>query len=227
MEKDLTSSRYKFVFATNNAHKLKEIRQIMDGRIEVVSLRDIGCHVDIPETADTLEGNALLKARYVAQHYGLDCFADDTGLEVAALNGAPGVFSARYAAINADDKSNHQGSESQVGLNGRVATEVDEANMNLLLHNLEKKSDRSARFRTVIALIIKGEEHLFEGIVTGKILTAQHGKDGFGYDPIFQPDGYDQSFAEMSADQKNAISHRGRAMQRLAEFLKNYNPSIQ
>lgn len=198
MAKASTTSSPELVFATNNQHKLDEIRQILDGQIHILSLADIGCHVDIPETADTLQGNALQKARYVASHYNMDCFADDTGLEVAALDGAPGVHSARYAG--------GQGHDSQ-------------ANMDLLLHNMEKKSDRKARFRTVIALIIKGEEHLFEGIVNGKILTERHGTDGFGYDPVFQPDGFDCTFAEMTASQKNAISHRGRATQKLVKFL--------
>ncbi|MBR3514152.1 MAG: non-canonical purine NTP diphosphatase [Bacteroidaceae bacterium] len=198
MAKASTTSSPELVFATNNQHKLDEIRQILDGQIHILSLADIGCHVDIPETADTLQGNALQKARYVASHYNMDCFADDTGLEVAALDGAPGVHSARYAG--------GQGHDSQ-------------ANMDLLLHNMEKKSDRKARFRTVIALIIKGEEHLFEGIVNGKILTERHGTDGFGYDPVFQPDGFDCTFAEMTASQKNAISHRGRATQKLVQFL--------
>ena len=198
MAKASTTSSPELVFATNNQHKLDEIRQILDGQIHILSLADIGCHVDIPETADTLQGNALQKARYVASHYNMDCFADDTGLEVAALDGAPGVHSARYAG--------GQGHDSQ-------------ANMDLLLHNMEKKSDRKARFRTVIALIIKGEEHLFEGIVNGKILTERHGTDGFGYDPVFQPDGFDCPFAEMTASQKNAISHRGRATQKLVQFL--------
>ena len=198
MAKASTTSSPELVFATNNQHKLDEIRQILDGQIHILSLADIGCHVDIPETADTLQGNALQKARYVASHYNMDCFADDTGLEVAALDGAPGVHSARYAG--------GQGHDSQ-------------ANMDLLLHNMVKKSDRKARFRTVIALIIKGEEHLFEGIVNGKILTERHGTDGFGYDPVFQPDGFDCTFAEMTASQKNAISHRGRATQKLVQFL--------
>lgn len=198
MAKASTTSSPELVFATNNQHKLDEIRQILDGQIHILSLADIGCHVDIPETADTLQGNALQKARYVASHYNMDCFADDTGLEVAALDGAPGVHSARYAG--------GQGHDSQ-------------ANMDLLLHNMEKKSDQKARFRTVIALIIKGEEHLFEGIVNGKILTERHGTDGFGYDPVFQPDGFDCTFAEMTASQKNAISHRGRATQKLVQFL--------
>lgn len=198
MAKASTTSSPELVFATNNQHKLDEIRQMLDGQIHILSLADIGCHVDIPETADTLQGNALQKARYVASHYNMDCFADDTGLEVEALDGAPGVHSARYAG--------GQGHDSQ-------------ANMDLLLHNMEKKSDRKARFRTVIALIIKGEEHLFEGIVNGKILTERHGTDGFGYDPVFQPDGFDCTFAEMTASQKNAISHRGRATQKLVQFL--------
>lgn len=194
----------KIVFATNNQHKLAEVRQILGERFEVVGLNDIGCHEDIPETADTLEGNALQKVRYVKEHYGLDCFADDTGLEVAALNGAPGVHTARYAELF-----------------GKGETHDSDANMNLLLQNLENKTDRSARFRTVIALIYKGQEYLFEGICPGKILHERHGSEGFGYDPIFQPTGFDLSFAQMSAEEKNAISHRGRATQKLAEFLKS------
>ncbi len=194
----------KIVFATNNQHKLAEVRQILGERFEVVGLKDIGCHEDIPETAETLEGNAQQKAHYVKEHYGLDCFADDTGLEVAALDGAPGVHSARYAELF-----------------GKGDTHDSDANMNLLLNNLEEKTDRSARFRTVIALIYKGQEYLFEGICPGKILHERHGSEGFGYDPIFQPTGFDQSFAQMSAEEKNAISHRGRATQKLAEFLKS------
>lgn len=194
----------KIVFATNNQHKLAEVRQILGERFEVVGLKDIGCHEDIPETADTLEGNAQQKVHYVKEHYGLDCFADDTGLEVAALDGAPGVHSARYAELF-----------------GKGDTHDSDANMNLLLNNLEEKTDRSARFRTVIALIYKGQEYLFEGICPGKILHERHGSEGFGYDPIFQPTGFDQSFAQMSAEEKNAISHRGRATQKLAEFLKS------
>ena len=193
----------KIVFATNNAHKLQEVRQILGERFEVVGLNDIGCHEDIPENAETLEGNALAKAHYVKEHYGLDCFADDTGLEVTALGGAPGVHTARYAELF-----------------GEGITHDSNANMALLLHNLEKKSDRSARFRTVIALIYKGEEHLFEGICEGEILSERHGTEGFGYDPVFRPTGFDRCFAEMSADEKNAISHRGRATQKLAEFLR-------
>lgn len=194
----------KLVFATNNAHKLQEVRQILGERFEVVGLKDIGCYEDIPETAETLEGNAQQKAHYVKEHYGLDCFADDTGLEVAALDGAPGVHSARYAELFS-----------------KGDTHDSDANMNLLLKNLEEKIDRSARFRTVIALIYKGQEYLFEGICPGKILHERHGSEGFGYDPIFQPTGFDQSFAQMSAEEKNAISHRGRATQKLAEFLKS------
>ena len=194
----------KLVFATNNAHKLQEVRHILGERFEVVGLKDIGCHEDIPETAETLEGNAQQKAHYVKEHYGLDCFADDTGLEVAALDGAPGVHSARYAELF-----------------GKGDTHDSDANMNLLLNNLEEKTDRSARFRTVIALLYKGQEYLFEGICPGKILHERHGSEGFGYDPIFQPTGFDQSFAQMSAEEKNAISHRGRATQKLAEFLKS------
>lgn len=194
----------KLVFATNNAHKLQEVRQILGERFVVVGLTDIGCHEDIPETAETLEGNALQKARYVKEHYGLDCFADDTGLEVTALGGAPGVHTARYAELA-----------------GEGSTHDTQANMKLLLKNLENNSDRSARFRTVIALIYQGEEYLFEGIVEGTILTERHGDAGFGYDPVFQPKGYDVTFAEMSPADKNAISHRGRATQKLAQFLQD------
>ena len=192
----------KLVFATNNQHKLQEVRQILSDRFEVVGLSDIGCHEDIPETAETLEGNALQKARYVKELYGLDCFADDTGLEVRALNGAPGVYTARYAELF-----------------GTGETHDSDANMKLLLHNLENKSDRHARFRTVFALIYQGEEHLFEGIVEGEILHERHGNEGFGYDPVFEPEGRGISFAEMTAEDKNAISHRGRATQKLVEFL--------
>ena len=194
----------KIVFATNNEHKLSEIRAILGPKFEVVSLADIGCHEDIPETGSTLEENALMKAEYIYDKYHLSCFADDTGLEVAALDGAPGVHSARYAELF-----------------GKGDTHDSDANMNLLLNNLEEKTDRSARFRTVIALLYKGQEYLFEGICPGKILHERHGSEGFGYDPIFQPTGFDQSFAQMSAEEKNAISHRGRATQKLAEFLKS------
>ena len=168
----------KLVFATNNAHKLSEVRQIFGDAFEVVGLKDIGCTEDIPETAETLEGNALQKARYVKEHYGLDCFADDTGLEVTALNNAPGVHTARYAELF-----------------GNGQTHDSDANMNLLLHNLEEKTDRSARFRTVIALLYQGQEYLFEGICSGTILRERHGHEGFGYDPIFQPGGYEKTLS--------------------------------
>lgn len=194
----------RLVFATNNAHKLEEIRQIIGGRWEILSLADIGCHEDIPETAPTLEGNALLKARYVKEKYGYDCFADDTGLMVDALDGAPGVYSARYAG---------PGHDSQ-------------ANMRLLLERLEEKrsqgvTDRKAHFSTVIALIADGRERLFEGRVDGEILSSPSGDGGFGYDPIFLPDGSELSFAEMSAEAKNAVSHRGRAIAALLDYLKS------
>lgn len=185
------------VFATNNRHKLDEIRTMTAGQFKILSLADIGCDEDIPETSDTLKGNALQKARYVREHYGYDCFADDTGLMVDALGGAPGVYSARYAGPGHDSK----------------------ANMNLLLQNMEGKSDRSARFTTIIALLLDGEEHLFEGTVEGEILTAPRGTDGFGYDPIFMPQGCGVSFAEMSAEAKNSISHRGRATSGLIAYL--------
>lgn len=188
----------KIVFATNNSHKLDELRAIAAGRFEVLSLADIDCHDDIPETADTLEGNALQKARYVKQHFGYDCFADDTGLMVDALDGAPGVYSARYAGPGHDSA----------------------ANMAKLLSEMEGKTDRRARFVTVIALIEGDRETTFEGCVEGHILTAPDGNAGFGYDPVFAPDEADgRSFASMSAEEKNAISHRGRATRRLMEYL--------
>ena len=185
------------VFATNNKNKLQEVRQILGDRFEIKGLSDIGCDVDIPETSATLEGNAMQKAKFVKEHYGLDCFADDTGLECRALDGAPGIRSARYAGENHDS----------------------EANMRKLLENLQEKSDRSAQFRTVIALLYQGEEHLFEGVVRGNIITEHKGTHGFGYVPIFVPEGYDTTFAEMSAEEKNSISHRGRAVAKLAGFL--------
>ena len=188
----------KLVFATNNAHKLDEIRAILGNKIEILSLNDINCHDEIPETADTLEGNALQKAMYIKEHYGYDCFADDTGLEVSALGGAPGVHTARYAE-NTDHDS--------------------EANMNNLLRELEGKNDRSAQFRTVIALLLNGEQHLFEGIVKGDILTEKRGSEGFGYDPVFSPEQYSESFAELGAEVKNKISHRARAVAKLVEYL--------
>ena len=198
----------RIVFATNNAHKLSEIRQILGDSVEVLSLADIGCHVDIPETADTLEGNALQKAQHVVDHYHISCFADDTGLEVDALNGEPGIYSARYAGEGHDS----------------------EANMTKLLNKLGENNNRKARFRTVIALLlVKGDEieqHLFEGIVNGTIIRERKGTAGFGYDPIFQPDGYDATFAEMGNEMKNTISHRAKAVRKLVEFLKNSSQKI-
>lgn len=188
----------KLVFATNNLHKLTEIKAILGEQIEILSLNDINCHVDIPETADTLEGNAKMKAEYIYQHYHLDCFADDTGLEVKALNGAPGVFSARYAG---------EGHDSQ-------------ANMKKLLEHLKGKTNREAQFRTAICLIENGGEHLFEGLVKGKIIEEKRGEAGFGYDPVFVPDGYDKTFAELGEDIKNQISHRARAVKKLCDYLK-------
>ena len=201
----------KIVFATNNQHKLSEIRQILGSRVEVLSLKDIGCDVDIPETGSTLEENALQKAQYVYDHYHIDCFADDTGLEVDALGGAPGVYSARYAAIGPI------GPISPISPIG--PTHDSEANMARLLHELGENNNRRARFRTVIALIQQGEVHEFEGIVNGQIIRERRGGEGFGYDPIFQPDGYDQTFAELGIEIKNQISHRARATAKLAEYL--------
>lgn len=187
----------KIVFATNNLHKREEVAAVLGNSFEIISLSEIGCTEEIPETCQTLEGNALQKARYVKEKYGLDCFADDTGLEVKALDGRPGVHSARYAG-------NHD----------------SEANMNRLLHELKDCTDRTARFRTVVALVIYGKEYLFEGIVNGTIGKEKHGNEGFGYDPIFIPDGYSQSFAELGQDVKNTISHRSKAIAKLADFLK-------
>ena len=205
----------KIVFATNNQHKLSEIRSILGGSIEVLSLEDIGCDVDIPETGITLEENALQKAQYVYDHYHISCFADDTGLEVDALDGAPGVYSARYASMAGDS--------------GQMSHD-SEANMARLLKELGNNNNRKARFRTVIALIQKKdicpcgctsikEIHKFEGIVEGEIIRERRGGEGFGYDPIFQPNGYDQTFAELGMEIKNHISHRARATQKLADYL--------
>ena len=188
----------KLVFATNNKHKLEEVRAILGNKIEILSLNDIDCHDDIPETADTLEGNALIKARYIYEKFGVDCFADDTGLEVEVLNGEPGVYSARYAGEECNP----------------------EANMYKLLQNLTGKNNRNAQFRTVIALIIKGEEKLFNGIVKGSISNEKMGNAGFGYDPIFIPEGFSESFAQMTSDMKNSISHRYRATEELSNYLK-------
>ena len=211
----------KIVFATNNIHKLSEIRAILGDAFEVVSLADIGCHEDIPETGQTLEENALMKAEYIYNKYHLSCFADDTGLEVEALNGAPGVYSARYAAMEATVPAG-----SPAGI-----SHDSEANMARLLRELANNNNRKARFRTVIAFIEKKDVcpcgctsiklvHQFEGIVNGEITTEKSGAEGFGYDPIFRPDGYDKTFAELGADIKNQISHRARATQKLVEYLK-------
>jgi len=189
----------KLVFATNNAHKLDEISSILGEKVELLSLKDIHCHVDIPETADTLEGNAMLKAEYIYKNYGLDCFADDTGLEVEALNGAPGVYSARYAG----------GEEHNA-----------EANMQKLLQNMQGVQNRKAQFRTAICLILDGKKHLFEGIVKGEIIKEKRGSSGFGYDPIFVPEGYTKTFAELGNETKNKISHRALAVEKLCRFLK-------
>lgn len=185
------------VFATHNANKLAEIREITRGEVEVLGLTDIGCHEEIDETGSTLEENALIKARQVKERYGYDCFADDTGLEVDALNGVPGIYSARYAGPSCDS----------------------EANMQKMLSVLQGIDDRSAQFRTVIALVVNGEEHLFEGIISGQITREKRGSKGFGYDPIFVPEGYDLTFAEMETSVKNRVSHRALAMAKLIEFL--------
>lgn len=192
----------KLVFATNNKHKLQEVRDILGDRVEVLSLKDIDCNDEIPETGTTLEENALIKARWISEKYNCNCFADDTGLEVDALDGAPGVYSARYAGEECDS----------------------EANMLKLLQNLTGKTNRTAQFRTVIALIINREEYLFDGVVKGSISTEKMGEAGFGYDPIFVPQGYDLSFAQMGSDVKNSISHRYRATEKLSIYLKeNYD----
>ncbi len=191
-------NKLQLVFATNNKNKLKEV-QAMLTNFEIVSLADIHCFDDIPETADTLQGNAILKANYVTEKFGLNCFADDTGLEVEALNNEPGVYSARYAG-----KENNS-----------------EANMQKLLKNLENESNKKAQFKTAIALNINGKQFIFEGICKGQILTKKQGEEGFGYDPIFMPDNFNQSFAEMTMEEKGSISHRGLAIQELVTFLKN------
>lgn len=196
----ITTTDMKIVFATHNANKLKEVRAHLADRYEVLGLNDVDCHEEIPETGQTLEENALIKARYVFDNYGLDCFADDTGLMVDVLNGAPGVYSARYAGEHGDS----------------------EANMTKLLRELEGISDRTARFVTVIALVRKGHrDEVFYGKVEGQITTERSGKDGFGYDPIFRPEGYDITFAEMALTEKNQISHRGKAVAQLVDFLAN------
>lgn len=187
----------KIVFATNNKHKLNEIRKITAGKIEILSLSDIECNEEIEETGTTLEENALIKAHYVKSKYGYDCFADDTGLEVECLNGEPGVYSSRYAGpdCNPDD------------------------NMNKLLNEMQGSDNRNAQFRTVIAAILNGSEHLFEGVVKGKITENKRGSNGFGYDPVFIPNGYNHTFGELSNEIKNGISHRAVAMEKFTAFL--------
>ncbi|WP_322550628.1 non-canonical purine NTP diphosphatase [Flavobacterium psychraquaticum] len=188
----------KLVFASNNKNKIKEIQLLVPAFIEIVSLEDIGCTEDIPETADTIEGNAILKANYVTEKYGLNCFADDTGLEVEALNGAPGVYSARYAGEPKDDNNN----------------------MNELLFQLEKETNRNANFKTVIALNLNGKQELFVGMIFGKITREKVGTNGFGYDPIFMAEGYEKTFAELDMEEKSNISHRGIAVKQLITFLQ-------
>ena len=189
----------KIVFASNNKNKIQEIQSMLPEKIQIISLESIGCFEEIPETADTIEGNAIMKANYISQKYGFDCFADDTGLEVDSLNGQPGVYSARFAGEqrNADD------------------------NMNKLLIELTDQSNRNAHFKTVIALNFKGRQYLFTGIASGEIIFEKMGSGGFGYDPIFKPSGYENTFAELSLEIKNEISHRGKATKLLFEFLQN------
>lgn len=191
----------KIVFATNNTNKIFEIQSMLPKSIEIISLESIGCHEEIPETADTIEGNAIMKANYLTEKYGYDCFADDTGLEVEALGGEPGVYSARYAG---EQKS-------------------AEDNMDKLLLNLENSTNRNAQFKTVIALNLQGKQYLFTGIAQGEIISEKKGTQGFGYDPIFRPEGYQETFAQLSLETKNAISHRGKATRELIAFL-NQNP---
>lgn len=191
----------KLIFATQNQNKVKELQQLMPSHIELLSLKDINCDDDIPETAADLQGNASQKSDYVVKKFNVNCFADDTGLEIEALNNEPGVLSARYAGLQKDSNDN----------------------MDLVLDNLKNKSNRKARFRTVISLVINGEEHLFEGEAKGEIIAQKCGVDGFGYDPIFKPEGYDVTFAEMSLADKNKISHRGKAVRKLINFLESYN----
>lgn len=187
----------KIVFATNNINKLDEIRKISKGQLEILSLADINCHEDIPETGDTLQENALIKARFIKEKFGLDCFADDTGLEVEALNNAPGIYSSRYAGEDGNSENN----------------------MQKLLRNLDGVENRTAKFRTVIALLINNNEHFFEGEIYGTIIHAKRGTNGFGYDPVFMPRNYDKTFGELSDDIKNSLSHRAIATQKLVRFL--------
>lgn len=191
----------KLVFATHNSHKLSEVQRMLPPGLTLLTLDEIGCHQEIPETADTIEGNAIQKARYIKERYGYDTFADDTGLEVRALDNAPGVYSARYAGEAKDN----------------------EANINLLLENLKQQSDRVAQFKTIFALCLGTELYTFEGIVRGEITHERHGAGGFGYDAVFLPEGYKDTFAQMTQEQKNRISHRGRALQKLSAFLEQRN----
>ncbi len=191
----------KLVFASNNKNKIQEIQTLVPNTIQIVSLEEIGCFEDIPETADTIEGNAILKANYVTEKYGYDCFADDTGLEVEALNGAPGVYSARYAGEQKDANDN----------------------MDKLLFELKDKTNRKANFKTVIALNLDGKQNLFSGIIHGKIIEEKIGTNGFGYDPIFVADGYNKTFAELSMEEKSTISHRGIAVKQLIEYFTKNN----
>jgi XTP/dITP diphosphohydrolase len=187
----------KLVFATNNLNKLKEVQEMLSNSIEILSLKDINCFDDVDETETTLEGNAKLKADYITNNFGYNCFADDTGLEVASLGGKPGVYSARFAGEPANSENN----------------------MQKLLTNLEPKENRKAQFRTAICLNLDGKQFLFEGICKGEILKEKQGKEGFGYDPIFKPEGFSESFARMNSEKKNKISHRGIAIQKLTDFL--------
>ena len=189
----------KICFATNNSKKIEEVTAALDTDLEIVSLQEIGCWEELPETGNTLQDNAFQKARYVKENYGVDCFADDTGLEVLALDGAPGVYSGRFAG---EPRS-------------------DDRNISLLLEKMEGKDDRKARFRTVIALILDGEEYSFEGTAEGEILDKKVGAGGFGYDPVFRPSGFDRTFAELTLGEKNEISHRGKAVRALISFLAN------
>tara|TARA_B100000809_G_scaffold261800_1_gene311398 strand:+ start:459 stop:1040 length:582 start_codon:yes stop_codon:yes gene_type:complete len=190
----------KLIFATQNQNKVKELQQLMPGNIELLSLKEINCDDDIPETATDLQGNASQKSDYIVKKFNVDCFADDTGLEIESLNNEPGVLSARYAGSQKDSNDN----------------------MDLVLANLKNKLNRKARFRTVISLILDGKEHLFEGEAKGEIIEQKCGVDGFGYDPIFKPEGFDVTFAEMSLEDKNKISHRGKAVRQLIQFLEDY-----
>lgn len=203
----ITQSKHvkQLVFGTGNPGKIREVNELLDNILPVIGMKDVGCSVDLPETQDTLEGNALQKARYLKDHFNVDCFSEDTGLEIDALDGAPGVITARYAG---PEKNNM-------------------ANMNKVLLALKEKTDRGAQFRTVIALIWEGKEYLFEGIARGHISKEMSGDKGFGYDPIFIPNGYDRTFANIEQAEKNSISHRGKAVRKLIEFFKNRNNSNQ